>query len=151
VRGWEAKGTNRSTECFLRTWGSTFVLCVWWSSGTDCPEAVGSPPWGSPDVAWLWAWAPCSGWHCWSRGWPRGTQRSLPASAILCFCDSLKFLDRKALVKYHLNIIILLDFKINYESWNTGIGSYVQWSQNKSTIKQNSWHKSETRKHERQK
>lgn len=41
-------------------------------------------------VPWLASpWAPCSGCPSWSRGWARGTQRALPASAALCFCFML--------------------------------------------------------------
>ena len=54
------------------------MLCGCRSTGTGCPEAVGSPHWSSPEAAWPWAWAPCSGW---SWGWDTGTQRALPASA----------------------------------------------------------------------
>lgn len=35
----------------------------------------------------MWFWAPCSGCHCCSRRWMRWTQMSLPASAILWFCE----------------------------------------------------------------
>jgi len=59
------------------------VLCRWQSSGTGCPEAVGSPPWGSPAAAWTWPWAPCSGWPCWRRGQSRWAQTFLLTSAIL--------------------------------------------------------------------
>lgn len=34
---------------------------------------------------WMCCWAPCSLYLCWSRGWARGTQRPLPASAHLSF------------------------------------------------------------------
>ena len=47
---------------------------VWcWSTGTGCPEAVGSPPWRPSEATWPWAWAPCSGCPCWSRGRPEGS------------------------------------------------------------------------------
>ena len=32
-------------------------------------EVVESPPWRSSKAAWTWAWVPCSGCPCWSRGW----------------------------------------------------------------------------------
>ena len=32
-------------------------------------EAVGSPPGRCADPSWTWAWAPCSGYPCWSGGW----------------------------------------------------------------------------------
>jgi len=33
-------------------------------------------------------WALCSGCTCWSRGWDGWTQRSLPSSDLLWFCDA---------------------------------------------------------------
>ena len=53
-------------------------------------EAVGSPPWGSPEATWTWPWAACSGCPCLGRGGTRGLHWALPASAILCFRDSVK-------------------------------------------------------------
>ena len=32
---------------------SIAVLCRRWSTGTGCPEAVGSPPWGCSKVTWM--------------------------------------------------------------------------------------------------
>jgi len=37
------------------------------NTGTGCPKAVRSPPWGSPQP-----WAPCSGWLCWRCVGPEG-------------------------------------------------------------------------------
>lgn len=47
-------------------------------------DVVGLPP---SEATWTWAWAPCSLWLCWSRGWVKGTQRSLPNPTILKFCE----------------------------------------------------------------
>jgi len=76
--GQEVMGTNWNTRRVIWTSGSSSVLCRWWSTG--CPEAVESPPW-RPSNAWMWAWEPCYGCPCWSRGWtnrPRGPCKPQP-------------------------------------------------------------------------
>jgi len=84
--GKEAMGTNWSTGGSLWTPGSIAVLCRCQSTGTGCPQAVGSPPWGWLKAAWMWAWAPCCGCPYWSGGWARGMQRTLPTWTPLWFC-----------------------------------------------------------------
>lgn len=64
-----------------------FTSAVTWSRCHWCrlpTEDVRASPWGSPRATWTWAWAHCSGCPSLSRGWHRGTQRSLPTTAILC-------------------------------------------------------------------
>lgn len=39
-----------------------------------------------PKAAWTWAWAPCSGWPCLSRGWTRGPRGPFWPQP-LCDCD----------------------------------------------------------------
>jgi len=71
------RGRGRYLECrrFPLNTRSTAVLCRWRSTGTGCPEAVGSPSWRSPEAAWPWAWAPCSGWPCCSGAGTGGPRR----------------------------------------------------------------------------
>lgn len=62
------------------------------SAGTGCPEAMRSPPWGSPAAPGILLWVALL-----ERGWTRGTQRALAASAILWFCGSAKGFETKPL------------------------------------------------------
>ena len=45
-----------------RTSGSTSVLC----GITGTRAGLGAAPWGAPEAAWMWCWAPCSECVCWS-------------------------------------------------------------------------------------
>ena len=86
--GPEAVCTNWGTGGSLWTPGSSSVLCSWRSTGTGCPEAVGSPPWRYAKAAWMWAWHPAVGAPA-GTGVGSWTQRALPTSAILSFCNSV--------------------------------------------------------------
>lgn len=49
-------------------------------------RGCGVSPWGTPKAAWTWAWAPCSGWYCWSSGgtkWAPEVPASLSLSVIM--------------------------------------------------------------------
>mgnify|MGYP001852895198 CR=1 FL=1 len=85
-------------------------MMKWWHKH---PEAVRSPR-RSPEAAWIWSQAHCSGWPCWSRGWDRWIPRSLSASAILgLFGHALAFkLSPSFIKRYILNIhyITMLDW-----------------------------------------
>jgi len=45
-------------------------------------RGCGVSTWRSSEAAQIWAGESWSGWPCWDRGWTKGTQRSLPTSAI---------------------------------------------------------------------
>ena len=59
---------------------------------SGCPEAVGSPPWGSPRAAWTWLWAPCSGCPYWGKGWNSMIIAILfnPGHSMILICISCK-------------------------------------------------------------
>ena len=58
---------------------SASVLCRWWSPGTGCPKAVGSPPWTPSEAAWMWPLGPLL-WVCLPE---QMDTDSLQASAVL--------------------------------------------------------------------
>jgi len=66
----QREGCVQEDAARLRSVVPSAVRCR--STGTGCPEAVGSPPWGCSEAAWPWVWAPCSGCLCWSRGGSEG-------------------------------------------------------------------------------
>lgn len=60
--------------------------------GQVAQRCWGISPWRTSEATLTWAWTPCSRSICWSRDWIRWTQRSLPTSLILGFCEDQKCL-----------------------------------------------------------
>lgn len=82
----EPMGTNWTTIILFKCKKKfvCFLFEEWPSTGTVCPERLWSfHPWRYSKPRWTQPWATCFE----QMGWTRHTQRCLPTSAILQFCD----------------------------------------------------------------
>jgi len=58
VTGSKAMGTNWNMGGIVWTWGNTFLLWGWLSTGTGCSgEWWSLPPWTQSKSDWTWFWA----------------------------------------------------------------------------------------------
>lgn len=101
----KGNGHKQAHKQFSLNMRSISVLSRWRRTGTGCPEADGSP-WRSSKSTWMWPWAPWSECLCWSRVWARGTQRSHPASASLCFCENFIWEKRTEYTQSFVNAVL---------------------------------------------
>jgi len=82
-RHWEQAGKQEVPS----EHGATHLCCLGDGALAQGPRGCRVSSWRCPEATWTWAWAPCLGCLCWSRGWTVWIWWSLPTSAILWFCE----------------------------------------------------------------
>ena len=103
--GQGATSTNSSIGSSTWTWGRTYSLWGWRSTGTGCPGRLWSLLlWIHSKSTWTRSCAACCRWPCFGRGVGLDDpQRSLPIPNILWFCKSSKWIWNASYASRRLN------------------------------------------------